>query len=384
MKGLVHVDPEEFDAHPELLNVGNGIVNLRTGELIPHDPKMYLSKFVATKYVPLATHPDWEKALEALPSEEIRWLQIRFGQGLTGYMTPDDVLPIMVGGGANGKSTLLSGISAAVGEYQTTIPERVLLANPSDHPTELMTLRGVRLGFIEELPEGKHLPVKRLKDLLGTPRLSARYSHKDNVEWDVTHSLFVTTNYLPVVDEVDHGTWRRLKIVKFPYTFVADSPALGANQKSGDSSLRDRMLSGGDGRSEAVLAWLVAGAMSYFESPEALRAVPSQVEEASRSWRLEVDKLGRFLSETVDFETDSWISTSDLFSAFGDWLRANGFAGWSEQTFSSRLAAHDDFSSRGISKRRVLATKDGRSTRFQWPETGGPKQASAWVGVKFK
>lgn len=49
-----------------------------------------------------------------------------------------------------------------------------------------MSLRGVRLGFIEELPEGKVLPVKRLKDVLGTDRLMARLVHKDNVEWETT------------------------------------------------------------------------------------------------------------------------------------------------------------------------------------------------------
>jgi putative DNA primase/helicase len=383
LKGLVHVDPELFDSHPDLLNVGNGIVNLRTGALEPHDPQAYLTKFVATEYSPVRTHSDWDKALRALPAEDMRWMQIRFGQGLTGYMTPDDVLPILVGGGSNGKSTILVGIATAVGPYQTTIPEKVLLANPSDHPTELMTLRGVRLGFIEELPEGKHLPVKRLKDLLGTPKLSARYAHKDNVEWDVTHSLFVTTNYLPAVDEVDHGTWRRLKIVRFPYKFVPHGAPSNANEISGDAGLRDRMLVGGEGRAEAVLSWLVEGAVKYFRDPDLLHAVPPRIENESASWRFEVDKLGKFLSEAVEFDHDAWVASTDLFASFTEWLRANGFSPWSEQTFAARLGSHEEFSNRGVEKKRISSSRAGRSNRFSIGGATGA-QLSAWVGVKFK
>ena len=86
------------------------------------------------------------------------------------------------------------------------MPERVLIANPSDHPTELMTLRGARFALIEETPEARHLSVKRLKDTVGTPTMTARLIGKNNVTWEATHSLFLTTNYTPRVDETDHGT----------------------------------------------------------------------------------------------------------------------------------------------------------------------------------
>ena len=68
---------------------------------------------------------------------------------------------------------------------------------------------------MEEFPELGHLNVKRLKDLHGTGRITARYIGKDSVSWQATHTMFVTTNYLPRVDESDHGTWRRLALVDF-------------------------------------------------------------------------------------------------------------------------------------------------------------------------
>ena len=51
--------------------------------------------------------------------------------------------------------------------------------------------------------------------------MTARLIRHDNVTWEATHSLFLTTNYLPRIDETDHGTWRRLAMVRFPYRFGA-------------------------------------------------------------------------------------------------------------------------------------------------------------------
>ena len=42
-KGIVMVDPGTFDQQPDLLNVGNGVVDLRTGELRDHDPALLLT-----------------------------------------------------------------------------------------------------------------------------------------------------------------------------------------------------------------------------------------------------------------------------------------------------------------------------------------------------
>ena len=104
-KGYLFVRAEEFDAHPDLLNVNNGVVDLRNGTLGAHDPALRFTKLCPTDYIPGATHADWAKALAALPDAEVRvWLQVRFGQSITGYPTPDDVMTFLNGGGENGKT----------------------------------------------------------------------------------------------------------------------------------------------------------------------------------------------------------------------------------------------------------------------------------------
>jgi hypothetical protein len=43
------------------------VVDLRTGALMPHDPALLITKVTSGRYRPGFRHPDWQKALEALP-----------------------------------------------------------------------------------------------------------------------------------------------------------------------------------------------------------------------------------------------------------------------------------------------------------------------------
>ncbi len=152
-RGFVFCHLTDFDQHPDLLNVGNGVVDLRTGELRPHDPALKLTKITSVDYHPGATHPAWDKALTCIPAAVRPWLQVRFGQAATGHPPEDDVIPFLRGGGENGKSTVLEGSMKALGQHAILVPKKAIAGTPGDHPTELMPLRGARAAFLEELPD---------------------------------------------------------------------------------------------------------------------------------------------------------------------------------------------------------------------------------------
>lgn len=384
-RGILEVAADQFDRHPELLAARNGVVNLETGELLPHNPRLLLTKHTLVEYHPGAMHPDWDAALAALPPEVRDWMQRRIGQAATGHPTPDDVLPVLLGSGANGKSTLLAGIMRALGDYAVAVPERVLLANPGDHPTELMTLRGARLAVIEETPEARHLNVKRLKDVLGTEVMTARYIAKDVVSWSPVHSLILTTNYRPRVDETDHGTWRRLALVRFPYTYRNPGDALrGDSDREGDPTLRQRMRHGGDGRHEAVLAWIVRGALAWHRDGRVLPPPPPTVERDTWEWRAEADAVLAFVAECMVFEPDAHVRSTELFATFSEWLKGRGHQGWSDQTFAARFGAHQSITSQGVEYRQISATESGLSRPPGILGGDIPKRYRAWCGIRFR
>ena len=381
---------DAFDAHPDLLNVHNGVVDLRDGTLRPHDPGLLLTKVTMVDYVPGATHPDWRRALTALPDGAPDWLQIRMGQGLTGHQPPDDVMVVLKGSGANGKTTIFDGVREATGpDYAVTLPERVLLARTGDHPTELMVLRGARLGLIEEFPELGHLNVKRLKDLHGVGEMTARYCGRDSVTWKPSHTVFVTTNYLPRVDESDHGTWRRLALVDFPYRYrKADEPIETKWDLAGDPTLRERVRLGRDGQHEAVLAWLIEGAVKWHRNSQVMPQAPASVRKATAAWRGTSDLLLRYMHDTLVFDGARHVMSIELFEDFRLWLTANGHVAWSDQSFTARLSQHPKALANEVEKKpKVRPSRPGLSRH----RGGGldslkppPRQFSAWLGIRFR
>jgi P4 family phage/plasmid primase-like protien len=328
----ISVDGGDLDAVPGLLNCANGLVDLRTGELLAHDPARLITKTTGVAYRPEARHRDWDKALQALPDDVTRqWVQEHLGSAATGETDRDAPVVFHKGLGANGKSTLIGGPVAALGDFAVLVPDK-LLANDSGHETVWMPLRGARLAYLEELPEEHVLPVARIKKLASTPQITARAIGKDNVTWDATHVLIVATNYFPRVNETDHGTWRRLAMIDYPHTFK------GAAK---DTQLKSR-LRRGKAQREAVLAWLVEGARRWYANGCDTGELPEAVNEATAEWRTEGDELGKFLNERVNVTGDPAhrITTKDLLLHFNTWLENNRNRAWSLTLLGQRLRSH--------------------------------------------
>lgn len=391
-RGLCQVDQAAFDAHPHLLNTPSGIVDLRTGELGPHDPALRFTRVTSVRFRPGAEHADWLAALGALPEDVVAWLQVRFGQSITGHMTPDDLLLLLRGGGENGKSTILNAVKGAIGDYGTYVSDRVLLADPGSHPTELMDFRGARFALTEELPDEARLNVKRLKDVVGTPVMKARRMRKDPVEFAATHSLFLSTNHVPVVTDTDHGTWRRLALVEFPYRFrKAHEPLEGPEDRRGDEGLRDRLL-GGEAQREAVLAWLVAGAVRWYA--DGMPPAPASVDAATQAWREKSDPIEGFWAEHLRADPTSFIASADMTRAFNDYLVSIGQKPWSDRRIIPALADHVATKRNGVRYARVRVPagvtrsyRVGLGAAPLSPFVPSPvaegSQVRAWWGVRF-
>src|SRR6185503_5350611 len=110
------------------------------------------------------------------------------------------------------------GVLAACGDYASPASPK-LIAEKGEHSTERADLRGQRLLVAEELTENRALNVTAIKQITDVTHIKARYIRRDNMSFLASHSLFVTTNYVPIINETDHGTWRRLALLEFPFTF---------------------------------------------------------------------------------------------------------------------------------------------------------------------
>lgn len=339
-RGPLTIEADEFDAHPDLLNCPNGVVDLRTGELLEQDPSYLFTKVAGAAYHPGADSADFRQALRALPDELHDWYQVRVGQSFTGYMTPDDVMLVQQGGGENGKSTLGSLVRRTAGTFAVRVTHRVLMGNPSEHPTELMDFRGARYAIVEETPEARHLDVQKVKDIVGTPDMKGRRMRQDFVSFQATHALFINTNHIPLVTETDHAAWRRLLLVKFPYTYRRRAEDVtGPYDRLGDPGLRERCQSE-ESVARACLAWAVQGAVRWYQLDRVMPEPPVGVALDTAAWRREGDLIHQFADERLQFRPDGEAGTQDVFQAFSTWLASRGHKPWSQKLFHSRFLEH--------------------------------------------
>jgi putative DNA primase/helicase len=378
--------PEEFDDDPDKLNCWNGLLYLRTGDLMPHHPGMLVTRITRTRYVPGATHPDFTAALEAVPVDIRGWYQERMSQGVTGYPPPDDRLLIQVGSGENGKSALMGVLQQALGEYSITVSHRALLADPSAHSTELADFRDSRLAVLEELPEERRLQMARVKLLVGTPWVTARKIRRDDVRFKATWSSVVNCNSLPSVVETTHGDWRRLVAVPFPFVYRKPGESvIGENDRPGDPQLKQRLLTGLDGQHEAALAWLVDGARRWYAAGRVMRALPDRVQRATDQWRLDEDLIAAWAPESIVLDPDGWVPVRDLFIDFDTWLRGGGHTPWSDKTFAKRFDIWAEQHRYELPVATVRAERSGLSRRppdlYAPPLKGSTVRAR--VGLRF-
>ncbi|MFJ1536359.1 phage/plasmid primase, P4 family [Streptomyces mirabilis] len=388
-RGILHVDGTEFDTDPDVLTVGNGVIDLKTSALMPYDKDRYLTRYAPTRYVPDAQHADVDLMLTAVEDEVRPWLQVRLGQAITGHVPNDDVMLLLQGDGHNAKSTLVDACKNTLGGgtdtgAMTFIDDKVLTGD-RDAKEERMALRGARLAVAEELPEGSRLNVVQLKKAVGTSVMKARHLYQREVQWDTSHSLIITTNYIPTVSETDHGTWRRLALVPFPYTFVAE-PTAPTHRKAVEG-LKDRVVHG-KAQNEALLAWLVNGAKRWYAAERRFPPQPTAVARETRKWRTDSDIILKYWTERLTPDPEAHVMTMDLVNDFTAFLKESNQPAWSEKTITGRFESHEETKQANVARERIRR-KDGlsraplRNDTWNSARPEPPMRYMAWLGVRF-
>lgn len=348
---------DEFDRDPDLLNCANGIIDLRDGTLSPHDPKQRMTKLANVAYRPDATNADVEQMLEAMDYDVRAWFLALIGYAATGH-TSEDVVAVMDGTGANGKTTVLEAAGDALGDYAGPAASQLIMRTGRDeHPTIKADLQGKRLVWISETEEGGSLRMEQLKALTGGDTIKARVMRGDYFDFTPTHTLVVATNHRPYVNATEHAAWRRLRLVPFPHTYLSPAEAQEGDRVM-DRGLRRRLK--GIQQREAMLARIVAGAFSWYKT--GLPESPT-IEAATLAWRRSEDVILRFIDEELAFDADTQITGRDLYLAYTDWCRNEGRPAKSNKNFATEFLSHAMVQEAGVNRVNVSNVSTYRGVR---------------------
>lgn len=345
------VAPAALDADPYKLNTENGTLRFYLHrerddgcpdpdverwkeewrvELLPHNRADNITKAVPVAYDPAAAAPKFMAFLDRFqPTLSIRqFLQTYHGYAMTG-LTGEQCLIFNYGLGANGKSTFIDIVSRIMGGYAQTLPFESLGGDNGrrgDQATpDIARLPGARLVRASEPDGDVRLKEGLIKSLTGGEPMLVRHLHQGFFEFLPEFKLVLSGNKKPTIIGVDHGIWRRIRLVPWQHTIsdaekrpIADVLAEFWQERAG------------------ILNWLIAGTLRYLN--EGLK-VPQEIIDATAEYRDEMDPLGSFISSCVTIVPEvegvapESVTAREMYEAFVAWCLANSERPWKEKTF---------------------------------------------------
>jgi len=307
-----------FDADPWALNVMNGTINLRTGILRPHNRADYITKLAPVEYRPGVRDERWDRFLmEATSGDKdlIDFLQVVSGYTLTG-LTTEEILILIYGPQASGKTTFLESLRSCLGDYARTI-QADLLAKKKDHhggggaSPELAALAGARLAAGSEMEQGRELAEALAKNLTGGESITARHLYAESFDFHPQFKLWLALNHCPKVSADDGAVWRRILRIGFEHTVPPER-----RDKTLKLYLRNPI-----GGGQAVIAWAVEGCLRW--QREGL-TVPEAVRKSTEAYRQESDPMATFFEDALHFTPGAWTLWNEIWNAYCDHSAENG------------------------------------------------------------
>lgn len=306
---------DDLDSDPYLLNCTNGVLDLRTGKLLPHDPMRAISKLCPWPYEEDAPPPTrWLSFLEkVLPDPAMReWLHLLFGYCLSG-LTSDQAFWVLWGAGANGKSTTLDVLHGILGpDYAQVAPSTLLMEKrPGQATNDTATLHGARVVIHGDLPKG-YLDTDLIKSLTGDAKVRARHLYAESFEFSPQCKLLISANTRPTMNESTEAVWRRLKLQPFDIR-IAEAERILDYYKL---LLAEEAVS--------ILRWAVDGWGLYRKAgrvPE-----PQASKRAVDTYKADSDVLSQFIADACDTGDDLWCRFNDLLTAFHAWAVESGIS----------------------------------------------------------
>ena len=312
-KSYLNIKAEKLDSEWWNINTDAGIIDLRTGEIKPHDPKA-----LCTKIAPYSPSSEDEKLwldfLNLVTNQDPdlqSYLKVKIGSYAYGKIHYEGV-EFAVGNGRNGKSTLYNAISKILGDYAGGIDSIVLTTDRQNRGAALATLRGKRLVICGELEEGQRLSVQTLKRIASTDPLTIEEKFRQPETIQPSHHIVLFSNFLPKVGSTDDGTWRRLSVIPFN----AIMPAGNAEIPDYASELADK--AGG-----AILAWIIEGAKQFYQSGYHI-TLPDSIIEATNDYKQREDWLKNYLMERCIRDPNARVKCSELYNDYKSYAISNG------------------------------------------------------------
>jgi P4 family phage/plasmid primase-like protien len=317
---------EQMDADRNFINVENGMLDLRTFELVPHSREFNSTVRIPLIYDPTAECPRYMQFLSEVfegDQERIDVSQEIIGDCLTGNNKAQKAI-IALGGGSNGKSVWAEIIRCLCGQENVSAVPLKDLSNSFAR----FDLVGKILNLVTESEtDNQGLNTEFFKAIVSGDPIRVERKFAESFTYAPICKLLFCMNNLPYSRDKSHGFSRRLLILPFTRQFT---------EEDADRGLSEKLMQELPG----ILNFALAGLHRLRQNNYVFTR--SHVgEEACGDYRRALNPIQGFVEECIrPGTTNDRISNANIYAAFQVWCRENGHnhsAEMSRQRFMSEV-----------------------------------------------
>lgn len=353
----------DFDQDVMRLNTPGGLIDLKTGEVLPHSADNLVTKSAAVAPAP-GEPKRWLRFLdEALGGDQelVQYMQTLAGYWLTGDIS-EQQLVFLWGDGGNGKGVFANTIADVMGDYAKRTASGTFAAKKNDaHPTDMADLRGARLVLASETQEGQAWDEGKIKQATGGDVISARFMGQDFFTYRPQFKLLFLGQHKPRIRSLDAAMKRRIHMV-----------SMTRKPKRVNKKLPDELKA----EWPQILQWAIEGCVRWQRDG---LVMPKAVVDATQEYFSEEDIIGQFLQESCDAsDHNGFTSSMSLWKAWHRWCELRGeherTQTWLGRQIGARpgiekVGMHPELRVRGYKGIKLLIDED-----FDAP--GGPEPAA--------
>ncbi len=290
---------DEIDIN--LLPLKNGVFNLKTKKIEPHNPEKRFTTILPINYDAEAKCPVWLNFVsEAIYPEDVPVLQEWFGFNLYRKYLIKKAL-ICLGDTDTGKTVMLDSLTGFVGEENKTGISLQNISSSNDF-TKLF-LRRKYSNIYDDLSSKDMSDGGNFKVATGGGYISAEEKFGDYAQFkNYAKHTFATNKIPPVKDTDDMAYYSRWIIIRFDNT-----------PKEMDLFLKEKILKEKDGIFNWALVGLYrllkTGCFSYKKTPEEVR----------KMMEMSGDPLIQFGEAVLEKEAGARISKEDMYEVYILW-----------------------------------------------------------------
>jgi len=244
----------------------------------------------------------------------------------------------MVGAGGNGKSDFLFILAKIVGDLNVSHAH----IHELDKPHIRAELDGKLVNISSEMSAEATVSDGYLKSISAGDPIEAARKYGRSFSFRPFVRMIGATNHLPRLLDLSDGLARRAVVISFNRQFTGDA---------WDPRLEEKLIAELPG----VLVWAVEGLRRLRERGQFV--IPSSSGGALAQYRKESDPVALFVEECLEKSDTGRMIPAEIYTAYGEWIRNNGFKSMSSILFGRRLGALGFEKSRPGGKDHWMAKK---------------------------